>query len=1432
MRRGVIAVAVIMLLLITAVGFLWSSASRAVMAQVQDTVVEELSKALGTPVSVDKIEIASYNQIVLYHTTVMDKENRAIFDSEKITVVYDPIGILRGKTSTDVIREIAVSEPELRLIQSAAGRWNVEDLLQKEEERKQVTFKGKISFERGQVLIAKPAGQWDFEQVKGTLDFGQEPSVKTVLSGLYGETALEANGTVTTAGNGVLNLHAEDLPLVSCQALLPETLAVQLEEGEAKSIDLVIKKENGQISYAGEADVSQVGFNFQDVPVRNVNGLVTFDNDNVHLYRANGSVAGQQLAANGLISLSGAAPQFNLDISSTGFSPEALRPDFIVRGPLAFTAHLSGTLDYPIIDGNFALAQGQVSDYALTQAEAKLHLAGTKLEVQDFSANGLDGEIKAVALVDLRENGYSLRLQGSHINSAYVEEVASYLSGSGDVDLYISQPGVGKDMILQGTAAMGTGMLSGVPFDALTTSFYKKNNDITLDYVSVKNGQGSVNAYGDIKEDRIKLTLRGQSVSLADVSRAVNGLNVTGTADFSGQVEGTIQDPLVALDFTARDGQAFYQPFATAQGHIAITSEKVDLDHFELVSGQTVHKVHGSVGLRGDKELNIAISSRQARAENLVQLLLPGEKLTGNVDNDVVLTGPLDNINAVGKMQLTDGSFRGYLLAKAGGSYERTNGTTYIHNFAVQSLLAALNFDGKIGANEEFDLKVTAQDMDLATMRLNLPYPASGKINFNGQLQGVPERPVFYGDLSSRSILFNGQEITDVSGRLKVDGSQINIIHLGFKENNGNFAFAGGMNLMSGAVNGTLNVENGELAGLLPILNVKASGIAGRLNGYIGVTGTTSNPSISVTGGLTQGKIKNYPLENVDIDLSLDNNVVTVNRFEAKQGQGVLAIRGRADLSGPLDLQIGGRNIDAGLLTAWLDSTIETTGKMNFAAQVSGSMDSPKANVSLEITQGGVANATFDALYGLFILDHGSINVNQLMLKKGPYRASAYGIIPYKALNRSGLSQASEADQMNLKVSLDEANLSILPVLTNEVSWATGQTKGEVVIGGTLAAPVLSGSIQVQDGTIKLKALGDPIQKVGVDIRFEGDKINVKAIEGHTGSGSVKLSGGAALKGLSLEDYNLNLAIDRFNINNKYFKGPVNGTMALKVNNGKPYLTGKLVFENDTIDIPGIPELSSSDLDVGLDVEVVAGQKVRLYNAYLYDIWTAGKVKFSGSTQKPDVSGHFTAIRGTVSYLRTQFKLNSGSAQFTQFGSFEPMIKLDAQTKLSDTTVKLNLNGPVSNMNMKLTSEPEMSEQEILSLLTLRSRYFEKQKAGGADTGLGRDELVGLLDAGLQMRFVSAMESTIREALNLDEFRLVRDTLSSDGKEIPADREVYNIEIGKYVTDRLFLNYTMGLGHEERTMGARYDLSRRYSITGAIDEKNRAQYGVEARFTF
>lgn len=1432
MRQKAIGLAVLAAILIAGVaGTLWYNRSQTVMAGMQGALATELSNALGGTVSVERIEIASVNRIILSGFRLQDDQGNLLAVSKQVGVIFDPFSIISGKAPLSTVKELVLDEPFVNLRRASDGQWNIEKILNRNRSQESI-FNGKISFSNGAVAISTAEGDWRVADIGGTLDFIHKTNVAVDLSATYDGGPIRAKGFVSQKGASALEIEGERIVLDDFTAIVPAGLSVKPLGGKVEGLQLSVRREQGIISVSGQAKLDGVAVDVTGIAVRDVKGQLAFTNNQVYFFGTTAKVNNQELELRGKISTDTSNAALDLAVVAKRLDLADFGQDLPLAGIAQGSAVVSGTTANPVINGELRLPQGRVDNYDVTGARIRFDLSGGLITFNELSAEMLGGKVTATGTMDIASRFIRGNASGRNLDMAAIPGLPVSLAGKGDLELRLEGPARPAEIQASGTVKIVGGSAEGVPFAQADMGFYRTVDRLAIDYLTVDFKPGILTAKGIIANDRVALDFFGQNVPLAAIPGS-SGLKLNGTADFDGMVSGTTASPLLETNFTARSGQVFYQPFDLAKGSLTATRNEVSLQSVEASSSVGRHKVDGTIGLSGQKEVNLHISTLGARAENLVKLILPGEKLTGNVDNDMVLTGTLSDLGIEGRIKLYEGSFRGQLLSCVEGAYRRRHGITELNGFTISALNAQVRFDGTVEPGNQLNLAITARDMDIASLQFNYPYPVAGRVSLDGKLTGTPTEPVFAGSISAKTLKLNSQELQDIDGRIGIDGSKIDIQHFGFSQNGGKFAFAGGIDSKSNAIYGDLTAQKGNVASLLAVLNVPAKGVDGRLDGAISVSGTVNKPNVWLTGTLTGGKIKNYPLESIDVDVALENGVITVNRFFAKQGGGVLAIQGTAALDGPLNLEVGGRGLDAGLLTAWLETNLDTRGKLSFTAQVSGTTASPHAAVSLDISGGGVANATFDSLYGLFILDQGRINVNQLMLSKGPYKASAYGTIPLGALSREGRAQATGADQMDLKVRLEQANLSILPLLTKEVSWAAGETKGEVTIGGTLAQPLINGSVLVKDGTIKLASLNDPLQKVGVDIQFEGDKINVKSFDGSMGTGGYRLAGTASLKGLSLSDYNFLLVLDKLGVNHKYYKGPLNGTLLLASADGKPKLSGKLTFENTTVNIPYVPEFSSTGLDVGLDVEVLVQNKSRLYNPYLYDLWVEGRVKFAGTTLFPDVSGRLNVSRGTVNYLQTRFKVISATADFVRPGTLIPVIKLNSETQMELTKVNMAVNGPLNAMEVHLSSQPSMSQQELVSLLTLRGSYA--QGTTGRDNGLGRDEVLGLLNTGLQMRFMAEAEAAFRNAFGLDEFRLIRGTLSdSDSKSgrTGSDREVYNLEISKYVTDRLYLSYNMGLDHQEYTASFRYDLSRRVSLTGSIDEQNRRKIGIETRFYF
>jgi translocation and assembly module TamB len=328
------------------------------------------------------------------------------------------------------------------------------------------------------------------------------------------------------------------------------------------------------------------------------------------------------------------------------------------------------------------------------------------------------------------------------------------------------------------------------------------------------------------------------------------------------------------------------------------------------------------------------------------------------------------------------------------------------------------------------------------------------------------------------------------------------------------------------------------------------------------------------------------------------------------------------------------------------------------------------------------------------------------------------------------------------------------------------------------------------------------------------------------------LDGSLDLDGLTPNHYDFNLVLDRLDIQSKFFRGPLNAQLHLAdtdfYGHHWPKLSGQIDFKDCTVSVPAIPDSDGSLPEVVFDVQVNVGDKVHFYSPYLYDLYLAGQFHVGGVTSHPKMSGSLQVKRGgTINYLKTVFKVREGTAYFNQVGSFLPSIDFLADTRLTQAKVFLSAKGPLGgNMDLQLTSSPEMSQTQIIQMLTLRNAY----KSGQTNMDVG-----DLLSVGLQMSFLSEVEGAMKDFLYLDQFAISRgngSAFDTHTAETDTNKYDFNVEMGKYISDKVMLKYTRGLGGTNiNRYGVQYDVNDRLGLT--LEREGGAYVvGLEARTTF
>ncbi len=1430
----------------------WFLGTREATEKMGETATKLGTEALGSRAEIGEVRPSSLNSVEIDGIAIYDKQNNLIIKAESANIGFSLFGVMGDKPAKG-ISEVTVNRPEVYISQRDDGTWNYEDLVDKESEPS--GFEGKVNLKDGSVTLSMAQmanNTLSLVDVNGEVDMKDSDAIKLDADAKADDATVSISGTVGDVTR--FSIEGENIDIKDYLAMIPAgTLpeGVEIKAGKIDELAAVVERDGSEadIKWNGQAKLSGGKVRVLDTDVEGIAGVVRANESKVTLHIAM-TAEGEPASVHGDIFMGegGDEPRLALVAESGGLNPGKILNDILYDGKTSFSASITGTPSNPNVDGTAKAKSGTVYGYGFTDAKAHVAYVDGRIALQRLTANIFGGNVEAKGEFDAKSMKFdgTAKLNGLDITALNTEENDITMGATGHVSGDLGFAGEGADASkasLYGSVSMKDASFSGVGIPAARGSFYYQDGDLTLDYVSCAledHGElGIEGTINDIFSDdgmMLDLALYGTHVNLAFAQNFEEKLNISGFGDFNGTVKGAAANPFVKVNFAAIQGKLFEQPYNSLHGSASGSMDGVGIDSFSMENGDGVNwLVKGTVGFTGERKINLQIDTMNVRMEDIVALVAPNQPLTGDVDNIITITGTLDNPHAVGYIHFDRGSYNGYLLSGMDGDYTLVDGVMTLKDFHIFSPVVDMDLNGTVKLDDEsLNLVVAAHDIDLKRVGKRLPYPILGHGKFDGTITGTISSPAFDGVLDAPELDFNGVSITDVHGEVTLRGKKVTFAPLRFKQNGGTYSMKAATNLDSERLTGKLTVDSGDLSAILAMANLKNDVLHGTVNGNIDLGGSLSSPVVTAAVYMPTGDIAGYPVSDVYLDGGYRGRVLTLRRFEGKQGDGRFAAIGTVDLDGPIDATVSAQGISAGIIPAAAGSTVELSGTLDMEAQFGGTVERPEGNASISLTSGGVGASAFDTMTGLLKLRGSVIEIEQLIVAKSQgghdYHVTANGFVPIHALTSGANEELESYDQLNLHVSLDHGDLGLLPFLSKEIEWAMGETNGNVTIGGTLAEPSIIGTVSVKDGSIKPRAMMVPLTELNVGIEATGDEITITNGSGKLGDGRFTVSGRTRLDGTTLTDYDLKLDAKKLDVETDFFMGPVTGSFELNegeiFNHRLPKVTGHLDIDDVTISMPTIPESDGELPDVILDVDLNVGKHTHLYSPSLYDVWLADSTAhFGGTTRHPKTSGSIKVRRGNVTYLQTIFHIMDGQANFNQVDSFMPSIVFHAGTRLSRTRVFLSVEGPLPSMTFHLFSSPPMSQEEILKLLTLREAYRSGEDMTNA-------EMSAFLGAGLQMSFLGEITDTMRDMLKLDELTITQENAEHEGVRDNNGFAGYNVKLGKYVTDKIMIEYMRGINQDLNRVMVRYDFNDRFSIFAGRREDADTFVGLESRISF
>ncbi len=817
----------------------------------------------------------------------------------------------------------------------------------------------------------------------------------------------------------------------------------------------------------------------------------------------------------------------------------------------------------------------------------------------------------------------------------------------------------------------------------------------------------------------------------------------------------------------------------------------------------------GSLGLSGDlvvRDLAVALERLSPHLPALEPLAAwrPAGRLawTGRA------TGRLPRAILEGRGEWTGLVLSGWALGRAQGRVSATGGLLALDEVTVEGPLGLLELQAEIPLDGSGPPRArwAARTIQLEALAAGAGWPGllQGRVTGEGQVEGGAEAPVLAGRISGQDLRLAGRRVDalELEGALGAAGMRLAAVRLAAAPGE---VTASGFLPWRGEGEGSEGVE-------IAVARLPLALVAGwpELRGELAARGRLSGsleaprlidpatyeiqeaawrdfPPMSLAGEATQeeGRLR---LTLVSPEPELDAEVL----LDPSPG-GLATARARL---GSLDLPVPLPTPDVVLRLDGARLALE------------GRLGDPDSFVSQVEVEGVVLSSP-----------GGVIEMRQPLQVTGRGRdlllsPAAFAVGPQQIIL---VGSARLEDPVTYELEMTgTSDLTAWQPFTAPVE-GSGNLALDVRVRGVGTDLQLSGGAELTAGYFRLPDFPHALEGVYARVELERDAVRLAEMRGNLGGGRVEGSGSIGVAGADPGRARFDLRGERVRL--RYPEGVstisnfdlrLEGTREESRLSGRVrLLQGKYVEDLEVerrIVSPLPPELPPppGPLDqVLLDLDLVAPGNLWIDNDFARAEFQA-ELEVRGTAARPVLEGPVELVRaGRVTFQDVRYELVGASATFSPGFPNDPELDMQAQTKVATYTVTLDVTGRLSDMRFNLTSEPELSREEIVALL-----ITGRALSGDEQPQVSPQALSGYLGGAL-----APVSRTLSRVSGIDEARI--DPVFVEGQSDPTAR----LTLTERLSSKLSASWSTLLGSAQGdTVDLRYRILPHLELRAARED--------------
>ncbi|MDI6808003.1 MAG: translocation/assembly module TamB domain-containing protein [Candidatus Eisenbacteria bacterium] len=946
----------------------------------------------------------------------------------------------------------------------------------------------------------------------------------------------------------------------------------------------------------------------------------------------------------------------------------------------------------------------------------------------------------------------------------------------------------------------------------------------------------------------------GTGFRLAGLGGAPTG-EISGRVSFKGEFPSG-GNPRCAARFALTEGSIQGVRLDSGLANVRYENERAVVESLTIGGEDVSFDCSGSVGRGG--ELNFPFSGKiEGRA--LGKFFKRKEQVNGQVAVSGNLAGDLSSP----KLEM-DGEFKDLRWEKA----EAEKG-----HFSVR--------EASLGREPSFWLKLGLsgcgfQGRDVGDLRLDCAYKEKLFLRELALIHGDTSLAVS-GEISihdglAKGVLTGGSIIVGKSSWAVTSQTEFSVSKHEFhsdalvaESEDGSITVSFSVNFETKEMLGDVAITNLNLARLVP---EKLGASAGVLNSRLSIAGTYDFPQVNCQIRLDSAEIGKQRFEQIAADIAYSSKAIQFKNCEFYGGRNKAVLSGSVFVPvsfGDFFSSVGWNNILKGDtrfdLSLSLDAfDLEELGKVSeklkgaqgrgaFSLSIRGTPGKPQFSLNTELNDVMVAGVMFGKVSAKAGYEDGLLSIGELTITSGGSVSNLNGELPIE-ISLTEMKTKFRDRPMELVLKMPQSDFRMASLFLRGITSTSGRMSGNVELKGTPYSPEIFGALALESGTMRLRNRDELLRDIEVRVVFERKLVRITSFvakEGRRGicegSGVITLGHGWAA------DYDFKIKMTNFTItDNENYASRIDAD--LKIVPGKwpdgtksPLVTGTATLRQTIVR----KEFSGIGEDKGPDEESSKG--------WLYDVtfnvpgnfWIknsdadlelSGALKARNGTRGLVLLGSMKIVRGEYLLIDSEFKITSGTLEFTDVEKIDPVMDITAVSKVAGEDIALHVTGKASKPVPEFSSAKGRSQSEIIELLAVRKYWLgegaNSTPAENVDTLKTVDETNRFFLAYPVGNYL--LKKLERQITGKVEWVDVLEFSSSGARGFPSAGGM-QVGVGKYLTPELYMKYSQGLAVlSQQDVLLEYRVSNLVFLNGRVAKKRvlkgseEYEYNLDLRF--